>query len=63
MFVVCYNVRVIQALRLSFLTHVDGSSVQDISTLRTMEMFNELRHTLRALKNCPFPGGIIFTIY
>jgi len=61
----CYNVRVIQPSCLSFVTHVhgyyaNGSSVQDISTLKTMGRIHEFHYILGTLKNCSIPGRSVF---
>ena len=61
------NVRCVAVLR-SFshyafpFTYVDGSSVQDSSTLRTMEMHNEFLCAVlaRKKKNCAVPGRTNF---
>jgi hypothetical protein len=39
----------------------NGPSVQDISTLKTMESFNEFHYERLASKNCSVPGGSIHT--
>jgi hypothetical protein len=51
-----------------FVTHVDGyyangSSVQNISTLKTMEWINEFQYVLRALENYHIPDKSVFIIY
>jgi hypothetical protein len=52
-------------MHLSFLTYVDGyhangPSVQGISTLKTMERFNEFQYILVALKNYSIPGRSVY---